>query len=73
MADKRTDLVESDQCIYCGKPADEHCIFEAAKVPEGCKCDYRAWGEPPPPICERFAGDHESCERCAHEKGCHHG
>lgn len=69
----RTDLVEIDECVHCGRRADEHCIFEAAKVPDGCRCDYRSWDGIPGPICDKFEGhdDGKHCENCEHNRECH--
>lgn len=72
MAAKRNDLVEIDQCIHCGRPESDHCYFVSAKVPAGCKCDYRSWDETPGPICASYVGDGTTnCENCEHNKECH--
>lgn len=73
MADERTDLVEIDQCIHCGRRADDHCIFDASRVPYGCRCDYRSWAGVPGPICAAYVGGGKDCETCEHNKECHRG
>jgi len=64
------------RCICCGLPEEDHHIFMPPRIPQGCQCDPRDWGDPAniPPPCNQFepwAGDASACVRCEHDEACH--
>lgn len=66
-----------DKCVHCGRPASEHHAFEAPKVPEGCVCNPREWGNLAaiPAVCKNFEPwsevEKDMCKNCQHDKECH--
>lgn len=66
------DLVDTDVCRECHRPAAEHHAFAPVAMPVGCVCDPGEWWEDVNPVCDGFVADadHE-CERCWHAEECH--
>jgi hypothetical protein len=60
-------------CKICGKPEEDHHVFEPEVVfPKGCVCDRKTWGDPVRSICHEYvAGEDERCKNCEHDKCCH--
>ena len=62
-----------NKCAICGKTQEEHCIFVAVEVPDGCVCYVKSWGDNIPPICDSYEPDGEDgyCRNCEHDQLCH--
>ena len=63
-------------CRHCRGYEEDHHAFEPIRIPAGCVCDWRDWGDPTniPAICKRFVKDEADssfCENCEHERECH--
>ena len=64
-------------CPHCLRPVEAIDLIEPFKIPEGCVCNPREWGDPQniPPTCDHFdpmSGDEDKlCLHCEHERGCH--
>lgn len=58
-------------CKLCGKPEEDHCVFEPM-MPEGCICDPGEWSGEINMVCDQFVGDKKyPCRVCEHDYQCH--
>ena len=63
-------------CPHCRKEVDPCDLEEVFKVPQGCVCEPRDWGDPDniPAICHGYQPNDEPkpiCLICEHEEACH--
>lgn len=69
-------MAPPDICAHCGGAEADHHAFVPIRIPDGCQCEPRDWGDPTniPAVCEAFApmsGDHDVCATCEHDAACH--
>jgi hypothetical protein len=67
---------DNDICAKCGRYRREHCEFELAFIPNGCKCNPNDWFNMRniPSVCDKFEpmeDDKTLCMHCQHLKECH--
>lgn len=64
-------------CPHCWEAVEPEDLEVFYKVPKGCICEPRDWGDPDniPPVCNAFLPvsdvEIDICSHCEHDRGCH--